>query len=75
MNMPGFNAEASLYKTSVPYNAAIERVHTGEAVYAAQFSMFSRIPQFEAYHESSPFVTCLWQCKYFPYVGLICGCW
>jgi hypothetical protein len=39
MNMPGFTAEASLYKTSEHYHAGIESTHASGAVYPAQIAV------------------------------------
>ncbi len=36
MNMPGFTAEASLYKTSEHYHAATKGAHASGSVYPAQ---------------------------------------
>jgi hypothetical protein len=36
MNMPGFTAETSLYKTHALYHTAMKGVQTNGAVYAAQ---------------------------------------
>jgi hypothetical protein len=39
MNMPGFTAEASLYKASKLYHAVIESTHASGAVYPAQIAL------------------------------------
>jgi hypothetical protein len=53
MNMPGFNAEASLYEATSSCHSAAEGTRVAGAVYAAQFSLFSDTPQLEAYHAPS----------------------
>ncbi len=64
MKMPEFIAEASLYKTSEFYHAAIKCAHAIEAVYAASISIFRRIPQFETHHFSVGVEVprCEWEC-------------
>ena len=77
MSMPGFNAEASLYKTSTLYYATNEYAHAHGAVYPAQIATFTPTPQLEAYHiEPFEFVgpLCKWlRCPKFydPNTGLI----
>jgi len=45
MSVPGFRAEASLYKVFALYRATNGDAHAGDTVHPAQFSMFSRRPQ------------------------------
>jgi hypothetical protein len=43
MNMRGFTAEASLYKTNVQYQAGNQVEHASGIVYPAQFSLRDNI--------------------------------
>jgi hypothetical protein len=53
MNMPGFTAEASLYKTNELYRAAIKGAYPNGAVYRAQF--FTWPPRTEIDRPTSPY--------------------
>jgi hypothetical protein len=44
MNMPGFTAEASLYKASEHYHAAIEGADAGGSIYPAQLAVLYEPP-------------------------------
>lgn len=69
MNMPGFTAEASLYKTSALYHAAIEGAHANESVYAVRPSMLTWPPPPEAFDFRWPppgLFECFWTCRRIP---------
>jgi hypothetical protein len=75
MNMPGFNAEASLYKTGKHYHAAIEGGHVSGHVYPAQM-----VVPYKPYPvvDPNPLGLYCWRCRwepvpYLPYRVPICG--
>jgi hypothetical protein len=77
MNMPGFTAETSLYKTHALYHAAMKGVQTNGAVYAAQSAiLYPGLPPWAV--DPNPLRLYCWKCRYvpipdFPYVQRRCG--
>jgi hypothetical protein len=77
MNMPGFTAEASLYKTQTLYQAAVQGVQANGTVHAAQIAIpFPGLPPSAV--DPNPLRLYCWRCRYepipyFPYLERRCG--
>jgi hypothetical protein len=68
MNMPGFTAETSLYKTNVQYNAANQREHASGIVHLAQFDIFTPL----LHSPVVPLCKYRYRCFVHPTQGVIC---